>query len=118
DLPPYRRWSDPILRQVADDENEEPPRRLRASLALLPTDSRHSEYLKQCLLTASPEEVIVIRDALRTSEVWIAPWLWASLLNDTASSATRLRAACALAALDAGDARWQQARVTVAELLV
>src|SRR5207244_3211579 len=58
DLAPYRRWAEPLLVSLTAD-NAERGRRLRASLALLPSDPGQLEYLYSELLKAPPEEWLV-----------------------------------------------------------
>jgi eukaryotic-like serine/threonine-protein kinase len=66
DMAPYRRWVDPLLRQAYNDaeQKKDEHRQLRVSLALLPVDAGQANYLYGRLLTSSPFELPVIRDAL------------------------------------------------------
>jgi serine/threonine protein kinase len=68
-LPHYRRWADPLLlrhaQEAPDDSKERRKEHLHASLALLPVDGGQVEYLYGRLLDADPQDVAVIRDALR-----------------------------------------------------
>ena len=51
-------------------------RQLHASLGLLPVDPGQAGYLRDRLLTAPPQEVLVIRDALQPHAAEVSPWLW------------------------------------------
>ncbi len=81
ELANYRRWAVPALRQDLDEsaknlqsDKDDEARgrdnrtRLRASLALLPSDESQSEFLYACLIAAPPDEVDTIRRALLAHE--------------------------------------------------
>ena len=59
DLEPYRRWSNPLLRQTVAT-SEQARERLHASLALSVEDPQQLEYLASELLSADAEDVRVI----------------------------------------------------------
>jgi formylglycine-generating enzyme required for sulfatase activity len=121
DMGSYRRWLDgPLQRAYAEAEATGDTRKqLHASLALLPVDDGQVDYLRRHLLTAEPQEVIVLREALRPHpRVWGEP-LWAVLGDAQADPGQRLRVACTLAAYAAGDVRWEKkVGVDVADCLV
>ena len=120
DMAPYRRWLDPLLRESyarAEKEND-PRRRLHASLALLPVDSGQADYLYGRLLQGSPQEVVVIREALSGRKQDIEGRLWSLLQDPTRDQDQRLRAACALAAFAPDDPRWERVGGDVAATLV
>jgi eukaryotic-like serine/threonine-protein kinase len=120
DMAPYRRWlGDPLRQAYADAEvNHDPRKQLHASLALLPVDAAQVEYLLQRLLTApTPQEVLVIREALKPHREEVCERLWPVLEHGKAPG-ERLRAACALAAYAEDDRRWEQVRDAVAGELV
>jgi eukaryotic-like serine/threonine-protein kinase len=81
-------------------------RNLHLSLALLPWDPSQIAVLSELLLRADPEELLVIRAALRPYAPAVTERLWALLTNTAAEREHRFRAACALAAYDPGDPRW------------
>jgi eukaryotic-like serine/threonine-protein kinase len=105
----YRRWLDQPLHdafaraQATGDSR----RQLHASLGLLPVDGTQVKYLRDRLLGALPQEVIVIREALAPHAAMVSPALWNVLEDGKSLPGERLRAACALAAYAAEDARWQ-----------
>ena len=75
----YRRWVDPALRQVIGRSSERSSERLHAGLALLPVDDGQVEYLFQRLLSATENELPVLRDALKTHQSTLTPKLWTVL---------------------------------------
>src|SRR5271157_161926 len=60
----YRRWADPQLVRVAQGTDAQRREHLHASLALLPVDASQVDYLFNRLLSATPGELPVLRDAL------------------------------------------------------
>jgi formylglycine-generating enzyme required for sulfatase activity len=120
DMAPYRRWLDEPLRQArAQAEADGDARKqLHASLALLPVDDGQVEFLYERLLAAEPQDVIVLREALRPHAGALGERLWAVLEDAKADPRQRLRAACALAVYAEDDGRWQKVRDDVAARLV
>jgi serine/threonine protein kinase/formylglycine-generating enzyme required for sulfatase activity len=120
DMVPYRRWLDGSLRQAyAEAEaNGDARKQLHASLALLPVDDGQMEYLYGRLLIADPQEVVVIRDALRPHADAVTERLWEVLEGRRSHPDDRLRAACALAGYAADDSRWEKVGGDVAARLV
>jgi formylglycine-generating enzyme required for sulfatase activity len=109
----YRRWADPMLRQLAAKSSPESREHLNASLALLPADDRQTEYLLDRLLRASPQELPIIRDSLDANWAELRVRLWNVLNADAANSGSRFNAGLALAGLDPpqsskGQALWQR----------
>jgi serine/threonine protein kinase/formylglycine-generating enzyme required for sulfatase activity len=81
ELAQYQRWAVPALRRdleeatnnLRDDKDDEAKSRdnrtrLRASLALLPSDDSQTEFLYDSLIAAPPDEVDTIRRALLARE--------------------------------------------------
>jgi serine/threonine protein kinase/formylglycine-generating enzyme required for sulfatase activity len=121
DMASYRRWLDASLREAyaaAEGQSGEARKQLHASLALLPVDPGQVDYLCGRLLTGGPEEVLVLREALRPHVGQVEGRLWAVLEDQTKAPAERLRAAAALAALAADDGRWEKVQGDVAKALV
>src|SRR5262249_16745243 len=97
-----------------------PPQKLRVSLALLPRDAGQVGYLRERLLApdASPDEVRVIRAALRPHGEGRRAGLWAPCAAAKADRAMRFRAACALADFAPDDGRWHKISDDVVAYLV
>ncbi|MCI0457082.1 MAG: bifunctional serine/threonine-protein kinase/formylglycine-generating enzyme family protein [Gemmataceae bacterium] len=118
DLSAYRRWADPLLRQrlqaAADGSREQ----LHTRLALLPVDASQVDYLTQRLLQANPDEVPVLREALRSHQREIEERLWGVLTDDRVPADQRLRAACALALYDPTAPRWKQVQRALVDKLL
>jgi serine/threonine protein kinase/formylglycine-generating enzyme required for sulfatase activity len=117
ELAPYRRWADPLLRQAAQAEADT-PQRLHAALALADRDDAQADFLAERLLSARPEEVLVLRDALRGRSAELAERYWKVLDDPKAEADRKLRAACALARFDPHSLHWTERTGAVASLLV
>ena len=117
DLTPFRWWVDPLLREAARDAEQsgDPRERLNIALALLPVDAGQAEFLYERLLDAGSQDVGVIVQALAPHKKELTPRLWAVAEG---KEPRRLRAASALAAYDADDARWGNVAGAVAGDLV
>src|SRR5262249_49851799 len=108
ELGPYRGRADPLLRGQRAKATAGSRQELHASLALLPVDPAQTDYLYERLLTAEPPEVPVLRDALTAYRRQLVPRLWQDFRPPPGAEAQRLRAACALAAYDPDDPRWEE----------
>ena len=64
----YRRWADPRLVHVVQRTDDRSREHLHASLALVPVDATQVDYLFKRLLSATPGELPVLRDALKTHQ--------------------------------------------------
>jgi hypothetical protein len=116
-ISPFRQWVDPRLRELlARDLSPAQARRVR--LALLPVDPQQAGPLGDFLLDAEPDELLVVRDALRPQGAQLAERLWATVEDRQAAPARRLRAAGALAAYEPDDARWKRYARDLGRLLV
>ena len=122
ELENYREWADEELRLRYDRAERLSAEKLRTALALLPVDEGKVDYLIEHLVQAHPVDVPIIvkqlvaeqgdNDALREQL-----WSHAKQSGDNAGP-QRLRAACALAELDAESPSWQEIRVAVVAELV
>ncbi len=111
------RWR-PRLAAIARDPTASVPQRTRACLALVREDPAGVPFLLDRLLEADPREHEVIRAALEPWKDQTLEPVW-SVANDTeATSAKRLRAACALARFDLDPERWKAIAPDVAKSLV
>jgi serine/threonine protein kinase/formylglycine-generating enzyme required for sulfatase activity len=104
----YRAWADPRLRQEFEKAADGSRQKLNISLALLPVDQGQVDYLYERLLSATPTELLVIRDQLaRNGHQEAVAGRLGDVLRDTqADPGRRFRAACALATYDRGGGRW------------
>jgi formylglycine-generating enzyme required for sulfatase activity len=117
----YRRWADPLLRQLAKASPPESKGRLHASLALLPVDHEQVEYLYQRMMTAPPDECQLLGVMLLDHSAELKPRLWALVEpgpEREADPQRRLRALCSLALFDGGDPRWARLSDEMADLMV
>jgi formylglycine-generating enzyme required for sulfatase activity len=114
----YRRWVDPVLRSELAKGSAGPRRKLHASLALLPVDASQVDYLFDRLLTATPSEVPVLRDALKPHRATLSARLWTVLESAKPGDASLLPAASALALYDSDGTKWEAESGKVAQALV
>ena len=98
DLPGYRRWTDASLRAAAADTRpDRSGTRWRASLALVPIDSKQVPFLHERLLECSFDEFAVIRDRLAPHRRQLDADLWQTFRDTAQSDTKRFRAGMALA---------------------
>src|SRR5208337_4733829 len=114
----YRRWADPQLVRVAQGTDAQSREHLHASLALLPVDPSQVDYLFNRLLSATENQLPVLRDALKTHQSTLTPKLWTVLETAKPGDTGLLPAASALASYSPDDARWESAGGKVAQALV
>ena len=120
-MAPYRRWLDPLLHdaQAQAEKDNDRPKQLHTSLALLPVDASQVKYLYGRLLDAEPGEVPVIRDALAAHQEELVDKLWAvAEAPEKGKESQRLRAAAALAKYDPDGERWGKVQEAVGNDLV
>ena len=117
-LGPYRRWTDPELKQAMSDASSDPRGRLHASLALLPVDGDQVAFLEARMLDADPADLAVVRDALAPHRAELTPKLWAALDAAKAGDPRLLPSAGALAAYEPENPRWNELGGKVAQALV
>jgi eukaryotic-like serine/threonine-protein kinase len=114
----YRHWADSRLTRLLEDSEPMSREHLHASLALLPVDPRQADYLSERLLTASPSDVSVLREALRPQEGSVTPRLWELVAAAAPDDPRLLPSASALALHDPQNVRWKQASLAVSDALV
>jgi formylglycine-generating enzyme required for sulfatase activity len=115
-LTPYQRRVRGELQRLVRSAPDDSIEHLHASLALADDDATQRDYLKSRLLTATPDELAVIRDSLKGETMTT---LWPVLQDPAAGRDRRFRAACGLAAsADSNDDRWTEAGPVIAEALV
>lgn len=120
DMGPYRHWLNGPLREAcaSAEANGDSRRQLHASLALLPVDPSQVRYLCDRLKDAKPQELMVIREALKDHADEATPRMWEILADGKRAPSERLRAACFVAAYAPDDDRWQGVSRDVAARLV
>ena len=112
----YRHWADPRLARAVQSNDDR--KHLHASLALLPVDTTQVDYLFKRLLSATPSELPVLRDSLKTHRASLTPKLWAVLESAKPDELSLLPSACALASYAPDDAQWEFVGSKVAQALV
>ena len=106
------------LDRIANDPNSSPKHRLNAGLALLPFEKAHDDYLFERLLGAEPNELVVFGERVRSRRAGFVDRLWGVASDKSTDRKSKLRAACVLAKLDPGDARWTMLAADIAGSLV
>jgi hypothetical protein len=114
----YRRWANPRLVHLLEQTQDSSREHLHASLALLPGDSSQINTLYGRLITASPADLPVLRDAVGPYRSALAPRLWSQLEKAKLDDPQLLPSAAALAFYDAEGSRWAELGSKVAEALV
>lgn len=108
----------PRLRELWQEE-QEPLKRMRLALALLPAEPEtvRAPLLEFMLRAAEPAEVLLVRDALTPHAADLAEVLWKKA-EAARPPSERFRAAVALAAFDPDSSRWPAAGQQVVEQLL
>jgi formylglycine-generating enzyme required for sulfatase activity/predicted Ser/Thr protein kinase len=120
ELTPYRPHADPLLARLFEESPPQSRARLHAALVLLPGDPGQSPFLAERLVEAelAPPDVEVLAKALGPHAGAVVPALWSRLENPREPPARRIRAACALAALDPDSPRWRDVRGPTIDILL
>jgi len=114
----YRRWVDSSLRSELEKRSNDSRQKLHASLALLPVDATQVDYLFNRLIKATPSELLVLRDALKTHQSTLTPRLWTVLESANPGDLSLLPAASALADYDAASQRWESVGGKLTQALI
>jgi formylglycine-generating enzyme required for sulfatase activity/serine/threonine protein kinase/Tfp pilus assembly protein PilF len=117
-LEPFRGDVFPRLRELSQKEDLPEKQRVRVHLALLPEDPGLAGPLRDALLKAEPQELLVIRKALLPYRDELKAGLWQVAENPAAPGDQRFRAACALAAYDPDGDGWGKIGPDVVAMLV
>jgi formylglycine-generating enzyme required for sulfatase activity len=118
ELRAYRRWVNPKLAQILDDPRSNRKQHLHAGLVMLRDDERQLRYLRDRLLMADPQELLVIRQVLWPYRALLSAGLWEVLTDPQLDGRQRIRAACGLAGFEPNSTKWQQvAKEVVSELV-
>ncbi len=118
ELSAYRRWADPRLNTIVKNSDDNSREKFHASLALLPVDATQVDYLFKRLLTATPSELPVLREALRSHDASLTPTLWTELQSSRPGDVKFLPSSSALAYYSPDDAKWEAQTDRVAQALV
>jgi serine/threonine protein kinase/formylglycine-generating enzyme required for sulfatase activity/tetratricopeptide (TPR) repeat protein len=114
----YRRWANPQLVRVLEGTDAPKREHMHASLALLPVDATQVDYLFDRLTKATPTELPVLCDALKSHRATLAPRLWTALDSAKSSDVKLLPTASALACYDPNNSKWDAVGEKVAQALV
>lgn len=112
----YQPLADRFLKGHLKNPNGD--QRLRASLALLPTDPSQAEYLREQLLEAEPENVVIMVRILQPRGADFLEYFGSVVRNPERPDAHVLASAAALAAFDPKNANWNAVTGNVAARLV
>ncbi len=121
DLQPYRELVDPELSRLIKSDSVPQRARIRAALALLPSDSAQSAWLLCDVLVSPQADVRIfgdIRNCLVPYASQIIPRLETVLRDESQPRTVRFHAACVLAGLDAQSKVWPDIKVEIVESLL
>ena len=104
----YRRWANPLLKAQEATAKEGSAEQLHLRLALLPVDKSEIADLRDQLLTVTPNQFPVVRDALLPYQQDIVEPLWQAALDGKRPNEQCFQAACALATYAPADSRWNK----------
>ncbi len=119
-LEPVFRYAEPVIRQATNSEDD--GTKLRANLALLPTDAAAVEPLLQHLVRGRLADFAVVSQALRPYSDEVKRYSQIVLQADDSTANEQLRAAMALAPIEApednDEAMWtERAEVLAGEMI-
>lgn len=123
-IEPIRHWANPQLLESLLQAGPDSRARVNISLALLPADPSHGEYLRERMLQEPPASIAVINRALiaHADHSQLASQLWATLTDLAQGSERRFRAAAALAGFQSSTPeaqdKWKASAEFVAEQLI
>ena len=123
ELQPYIARARQYLKQVCQQHAVDSRQRLHAALALLPTDPGQLPFLRERLLGAPLEQLLIIVPTLDEHSEQLVSELWEEVGREASGQDRRLRAALVLAAYDppvdaAGEARWLAQASAIAPWLI
>jgi formylglycine-generating enzyme required for sulfatase activity/tRNA A-37 threonylcarbamoyl transferase component Bud32 len=117
-LAPIRAQVLPRLKERMTQSDLDDGERLRLSLALLPNDPAQVPLLRDRLLVAPPDELLVVRNALAPHADQLKTQYWTTALDPQTEDGKRFRAACVLAGFDPQGSQWDEVRDDVVNTLV
>jgi formylglycine-generating enzyme required for sulfatase activity len=111
----YHKWTEPLVREALQGEDLTQDQELHLRLALLPNDPDQVDYLYEQLLLATPQQLPIMRSALRPHKDNLIERLWKDLLVGRPPIETNaLPLASTLVDYAPSDPRWEKAAPTVA----
>ena len=113
ELPNVREIVTPRFVELANQPDLEPDQKLRVRLALADSDQRQAKYVLEAMFKASPEDALILCDALSAHRQLLVGRSWELLKNPATDGRTALVAAVAVARYDATNPAWP----TVANLV-
>ncbi len=113
----YRPLINPELKSELQKWSDDSRQKLHVSLFLLPVDDSQVDYLVGRLIKATPSELPVLRDALKSHHSTLTPKLWTVLETAKPGDASLLPSASALAVYDP-QGTWQVVAGKVAQAIV
>jgi len=110
----FHAWAEDDLRAAFADSPEDSNAKLHAALALLPADESAVQFLRERLLTVSPQQFGPVRDLLYKHRAHLSGG-WRRLIvgyqaacaDSEQEPAVRFQAACALATFDRVNPMWE-----------
>jgi formylglycine-generating enzyme required for sulfatase activity len=102
----HRQWADGMLALMLTEGRPNSHQQILARAALAPADEMQVDPLLAALWTASPQDILIIRQALLPYRKRVVPRLWEHVQDQKAPLPERLRGVCALASLDPDNANW------------
>lgn len=106
ELTTLRRWSEPLLAELAEARGLDRRSDLRVRVARFRGDAPQLEPLLKYLLVGTPQEVRLLSDTLTPQPQAAAAVMWSTLADPEQPVQRRLRAACALARWEPEAALW------------
>jgi eukaryotic-like serine/threonine-protein kinase len=110
---PYSSWMNSLLKKkLALLDNDDEKQRLNLSLALLPNDPSHFNFVTEQLLKSAPETVVALVNEIDTNDTTTLSYFWeaAERIGDEGESCSSvgLRAAAFLAKHDPDSSKWEE----------
>lgn len=103
---------------LAQEAGKDSTSRLHASLALMPFDPRHVDYVAARLLNVEARDFTTLRNLLKSHKDRVLDSYWTLATNRSLNATTRFRACCALATFNPADQRWEALAPFVADELI
>jgi len=106
-LADYQPWAKDDLNAAFAKSSDDSNAKLHAALAMLPEDKAVLPFLKERLLTVSPNQFAHVRNLLASHKGSLIGDYWKIAKDREEDAARRFQAACALASFDPHNEHWQ-----------